>query len=61
MDVTLKKVTLKKEHKHAGVKYPAGESIEVNEADAQWLSDNGVIDKLPAGKGSSSSNGGTAA
>lgn len=55
------KVTLLKDHKHAGTKHPAGEQIEVNEADAQWLADNQVIEKLPPGKGSSSNNGSTSA
>lgn len=37
------KVTLKKPHTHAGVKHAAGDSIGVNDADRQWLADNGVI------------------
>jgi len=39
----LTKVTLKQDHTHAGEKYKAGESIEVNDADAKWLRDNNVI------------------
>ena len=39
----LTKVTLKEDHQHAGEKYKAGATIEVNEADAKWLRDNKVI------------------
>lgn len=53
------KVTLLKEHTHAGKKYPAGETIEVSEADAKWLAGREVIEPIPAGKGGTSSNGGT--
>lgn len=41
------KVTLKKDHTHAGTKHPAGAEIEVPEHDAKWLADNQVIDPLP--------------
>ncbi|MFC5525214.1 hypothetical protein ACFPPA_05605 [Rhodanobacter ginsengisoli] len=42
------KVTLKKDHTHAGNPYKAGEPIEVDQHDAEWLATNGVIDPLPA-------------
>lgn len=42
------KVTLKKDHTHAGKPCKAGDDIEVNAADAQWLADHKVID-APAG------------
>ncbi len=39
------KVTLKQAHTHTGVDYPAGAEIEVCEADAKWLGEQGVIDQ----------------
>lgn len=39
----LTRVTLKQNHRHGDVAYTAGDEIEVNEADAQWLRDNKVI------------------
>lgn len=38
------KVTLKKEHTHAGARLPAGTEIDVQEHDKTWLEENGVID-----------------
>lgn len=40
----LQKVVLRKPHTHAGQKYAAGDAIDVHEADAAWLAENGVID-----------------
>lgn len=37
------KVTLTKPHTHAGTKHAAGATIDVNDADRQWLTANGVI------------------
>jgi hypothetical protein len=35
-------VTLTKPHTHAGLKYDAGSQITIDEADANWLTDNGI-------------------
>lgn len=40
------KVTLKHEHTHAGVKYPAGQSIDVTIPEAIWLVGADVIEDL---------------
>lgn len=40
----LTKVTLAQDHTHAGKKYGAGETIEVNEADLKWLREHQLID-----------------
>lgn len=37
------KVTLKSDHRHADVAYKAGDEIQVNEVDANWLRANKVI------------------
>lgn len=42
------KVTLKKQHEHAGVSYAAGAEIDVTEPEATWLADQGVIDQPAA-------------
>lgn len=42
------KVTLKKDHTHAGNPHKAGDQIEVDQHDAEWLAANQVIDPLPA-------------
>jgi hypothetical protein len=39
------KVTLKKAHEHAGVRYDAGTEIEVTAPEADWLAEQGVIDQ----------------
>jgi hypothetical protein len=31
-----------KAHTHAGLKYDAGSQITIDEADANWLTDNGI-------------------
>ena len=51
------KVTLKKDHTHAGVKYQAGAPIDVAQHDAEWLAAHDVIDPLP---NSASKRGATA-
>jgi hypothetical protein len=43
------KVTLKKDHTHAGASHPAGAVIDVDQHDAEWLAKAEVIDPLPAG------------
>jgi hypothetical protein len=43
------KVTLKKDHTHAGQPLKAGAQIDVTEAEATWLADHQVIDAPPAG------------
>lgn len=40
----MKKVKLIKPHTHAGVDYAPGALIEVDEATAQWLAEQGVIE-----------------
>ena len=46
------KVKLIKPHTHAGTLYDAGKEIEVNSAEAEWLSDRGVIQAdVKAGNG----------
>jgi hypothetical protein len=42
------KVTLKQPHTHAGVRHPAGETIEISERQARWLAEHGVIQKSAA-------------
>lgn len=44
------KVTLLKDHTHAGQPHKAGESIDVDAHDAAWLADHQVIAPLPATK-----------
>lgn len=39
----LEKVTLLKDHTHAGTPYAKGGTIEVNSADKQWLIDQEII------------------
>ena len=39
---TLVKVTLDKEHTHAGTKHKAGAEIYVDKPDADWLAANGI-------------------
>ena len=39
----LEKVTLLKDHTHAGKPYAEGDTIEVNVADKQWLIDREII------------------
>ena len=39
------KVKLNKPHEHAGEQYEAGEQIEVTQGQANWLADQGIIDK----------------
>lgn len=41
-------VTLVKPHTHAGQKYPAGAALRLSPADAKYLLDRKVIDRLPA-------------
>lgn len=41
------KVTLKKDHTHAGKPETAGTEIEVTAPEAEWLAAAGVIDPLP--------------
>jgi hypothetical protein len=42
------KVTLKFAHKHAGVDYPAGATIDVPVVDALWLKSEDVIEEAVA-------------
>lgn len=39
------KVTLKKDHTHAGVKYKAGETVDVPLIDALWLKAADLVDE----------------
>lgn len=39
----LEKVSLLKDHTHAGTPYAKGDTIEVNSADKQWLIDREII------------------
>lgn len=43
------KVTLTKNHTHAGRPYKAGAQIEVGQHDIEWLVDKKVIEPLPNG------------
>jgi hypothetical protein len=42
------KVTLKQNHTHAGIDYPACAEIDVPEHDKLWLEANGVIEAQPS-------------
>lgn len=41
------KLKLKVTHTHAGVAYPAGHVLDVDEHTARWLTDHGIAEPMP--------------